>query len=135
MFWKLGDIHINMESRYYTPDDYNTISSWYHLRNLETPPLTHIPPNGIIVPGIACAHLYKTDGNFAFLEGFISNPMTTHQERKDALQLIIKELTKLAKECGYLTIYAMTNHPTISSGCIEAGLEDIGSYTMFEKDI
>lgn len=98
-------------------------------------PAAFLPPTGVVVPGIACAHMYKTDGGFVFFEGFISNPDTSHQDRVDALHTIIHALTDLAKEAGYSTAYAMTSNQTISSGCIENGFENIGNYTMFEKDI
>lgn len=124
-----------MKCRYYTPDDEKSINMWYHERNMEVVPAKLLPPIGFVVPGIACAHLYQTDGGIAILENFISNPHVSRDARVEALDTIIEALTEEAKKLGFKMVMALSTHPTINEGCRVHKFEDIGVYRMFSKEI
>lgn len=102
---------------------------------MEIVPHNLLPPVGFIVPEVACAHLYQTDGGVAILENFISNPRTTHDQRVKALDIIIEALTEEAKKSGFKLITALSKHPTIHEGCRLHAFTDIGTYKMFAKEI
>lgn len=125
--------HICMEARPYFDSDWEELNTWYNERNLVSVPRQFLPPNGAIVPGIAAAHMYSTDGNFVILENFITNPRTTHAERKEALDIIVAHMLHTARELGFKSAIAFTTHPTVEYGCRD--FQPCGTYQMFSKEI
>ncbi len=124
-----------MEIRRYVDSDYTTVSGWYRERNMIPVPKDMLPPTGIFIPGIACAHICFTDSNVAFFEGFISNPETSHRERKEALDMTIDYFMRLAKDRGCKGAFVLCQHPTISKGCKEARFSDLGEHRMFFREL
>jgi len=122
---------IMMELRRYTDADYSTVSNWYKRRDLNPIPQKELPKLGFIVPNIACSYLVQTDSNIAFLDGFISNPAVTHEERVKALAKIDKALIDAAQELGYKKIFVMTQHNTIAEECLLRGYQNLGLYSTF----
>lgn len=124
-----------MEARRFRDTDYEAVSTWYTKRGLDAPSKQYLPEVGFIIPGVACAHLFKTDGGFAILEGFISNPDTTPEERVRALDEIINQLTTAAREFGFSRCMAFTNHPTISIGCTKNNFFNLGEFSLFGIEV
>lgn len=106
---------------------------WYIERNLNPIPRNMLPEIGAMVPGIACAYMYQTDGNFVILENFITNPRTTHEQRKEALDIIVSDMLATAKSLGFGTAFAFTTHPTVEYGCRD--FTPGGTFKMFLKEI
>jgi len=127
------NLHYSMDVRAYTDQDYETVSTWYVERNLNPVPRRYLPTVGAMVPGIACAFMYQTDGQFVILENFITNPRTTHEQRKEALDIIVADMLASAKGLGFGTAIAFTTHPTVEYGCRD--FQPGGDYKMFSKEI
>lgn len=122
-----------MEVRPYTDQDWEELSMWYIERNLNPIPRKMLPSVGAMVPGIACAFMYQTDGDFVILENFITNPRTTHEQRKEALDIIVSDMLASAKDLGFGTAFAFTTHPTVEHGCRD--FQSGGTFKMFLKEI
>ena len=94
----------------FTKDHIPAINSWYGLRAMPSVPENLFPDIGFIVPGIGCGFLYKTDSALCFLDGYMANPNTTKEERKDAFYAITRYLMRDAKDHGFTQILAYTKH-------------------------
>ena len=127
------NIPYSMEVRAYTDQDWEEVSMWYIERNLNPIPRKFLPSVGAIVPGIGCAYMYQTDGNFVILENCITNPRTTHEQRKEALDVIVASMLTTAPQLGFGTAIAFTTHPTVEHGCRD--FQACGTYKMFSKEI
>lgn len=109
-----------MKTRKVTPADLIIISGWLkgHGQPHTISP-DYLPPTGLIVEGIACLFLIKTDTKTAYFEGAISAPGCDKIERRQALKMLVEDLKKEAT--GYKIFMAYT-------AAIEGGnvLKDLG---------
>ncbi len=107
-----------MKSRPYSPYDYVTVSSWYVSRGIQAIPPQLLPQTGLLIyegdTPLACAFLYKTDSSLALIDGLITNPNATDSlSRKEAMRLLLEELSTIAKEAGYSVLMAAPTHPNV----------------------
>ena len=131
----LGDFHMSMEVRRYKPKDWDTVNSWFLSRNMPSMPKSVLPPTGFIVDGIGAAFLYKTDGGVALLENYISNPLTTHQERIEALDLVTEALVLEAVKCKFKVVVAFSKVLSVSDNCKNHNFKLLGTFEMFAKEL
>ncbi len=120
-----------MISRPYTPYDYALINSWHLERGLPCPPAHLLPSTGLLVfkdeTPVACAFMYRTDSSLALLDGLCSSPMkTTLPEiakviRREAMSLLLEELSTIAKNEGYAVLMAAPTHPNVGPFLKEHG--------------
>lgn len=110
---KYIDQYQTIQVRRYTPEDYPMIKSWFLDRGMSAPLLTTLPQVGFVVPDVAAYFLYQTDSNAAYLENLCSNLNTTPEHRDAAIDLIVHEAMKAAKELGFTRCLAVTDNPTV----------------------
>lgn len=102
--------------------DYKTLKNWYERRKLNPPLLEFLPKCGFIVDNYCAGFYYATDSTIAFVDAFIANPLADKRLRKIALDKILKEIMKDAKEKGFKILYANTRSRTVleiaqANGC------------------
>lgn len=119
-----------MTLRAYRPSDLEEMNSWYVARGLSPLPAEAIPKNGFIEPGVAAGFLCLTEVPLAFLEGYISNPQRTSQERGKALDEITVELVEAAKALGKSRVMALTQEESLAMRCLLLGFKSEGAQTM-----
>ena len=130
-----------MEVKPYTPDNHKILASWWKAHDWDVLPQTYLPKTGFMawqgeIPIAAC-FLYTTDSVFAMMEWAISNPTSYHEQRHEAMNMIVKAIMKHCKEHEIEAIYTMTNHPSLvrsykELGFIEADKEIISFIKRIE---
>lgn len=86
----------------FKPDEhYEMLSEWRKKRNLESMSIDGFPKTGLIVyekeKPILASFLYDTDSYWIFIDGTISDPDTTREERNNAVDMVLDGLLELAK--------------------------------------
>lgn len=105
--------------RLLTEDDYPVLCEWWKFWRFPAPPREFLPNNGtggimISKDGIdICAgFLYGTNSRLAWLEYIVSNPKY-RDNRAGAIQYLISELTRLAKETGYGAVFTSVKNENL----------------------
>jgi len=111
------------------------INSWYCQRGMETLSKHLFPDVGFIVRGVGAGFIYQTDSSLCFLDGYISNPESTKEHRKDSFDKITHALILTAKDHGFRSILAYTQNPEISKRCERFGFGLRGTYNLFVKGV
>ena len=57
--------------------------------------------------------IYKTDSSVAYMEHYISNPLSERHARKQAMQLVTAYLIKQARDAGFRYLIASSDKTTI----------------------
>jgi hypothetical protein len=96
--------------RRYLNTDYETVKVWADMRKFPLLPQEYLPVTGFIHEGFCVGFLYKTDSKIAWLEWVISNPFSDSEKRNSAMNEIIEELAKDAKEQGFKVIFTSVEH-------------------------
>lgn len=107
-----------LETRLLNESDYSTLTDWWNKENFTPPPQKTLPLNGIggimiCKDGIdICAgFLYTTNSSISWLEFVIANKTYRQEDRKQAIQLLIKSLCNIAKDLGYDTVFSVCQNP------------------------
>jgi hypothetical protein len=124
-----------MEVYKYIPDDYDMICEWAKKRKLSPPNPKSLPQYGAIIPGIACGFLFITDGDFAYIDYYYTNPDEKSGVRWTALQLITEQLIVWAKEMEFSRIMANTQVESIKELAIINGFKNIGHYSVLMRSL
>ena len=124
-----------MKVRRYKAKDYDTICGWFNKRNLNSPTSKQLPKNGAIVDDLACGFLFITDGDFAYIDFYISNPDSEKEQRAEALQLVTKQLIAWAEYMEFSQIMANTQFDSIEKLALQNGFKNIGQYTVLMKGL
>jgi hypothetical protein len=111
------------------------IKGWYHERNLEAPRNTHFPTFGYWIPGVAAGFIVATDTAVCALDGYITNPSATSEQRDKALSLITDELMELAKTQQFQHVMVISKEQSIINRARELKFTDNGPYIMLSKEI
>lgn len=77
-----------------------------------------LPTVGFIVPDVACAWLYVTDSDVAFMENVLSNPGASDEDRGAALDMITKEIFAAARQCGSKWLVGASNIESVISRAV-----------------
>lgn len=83
------------------------VAAWMIKRGLE--PIRDLPRIGFIAVDsdyLAAAFLREIEGDYAFLDGLVSNPDMPGIDRNNALDLVVKATLEKAKERGFLGVMA-----------------------------
>lgn len=116
--------------------DLEEIDTWYQTHGKpDGCPFRYVPNIGVIEPGVAAGFLYKTDGYFAILENFITNPKAGPMKRNDAIYAIFEELLKRAKDFGFEEVYAITNVESVMQRAVNKGFSKVGVYSIYSREI
>ena len=84
---------------------YDEIRSWFIERELRPFSKDMISKSGLINEHI-CGFLYTTNSSMAWIDCIISNPKSTHIQRKESLEGLIPRLSAMAKIDGVKVIIA-----------------------------
>lgn len=99
-----------MNIRLFTPLDYEMVCSWWNGHDWPSIPLTFLPTTGIIVDNCAVGFIYSTDSKICWLEFIVVDPKSDKTHRREALNILINEAAKIAKEMGHSAIFTSTSH-------------------------
>lgn len=115
--------------------DHEKINSWNNARCLPFIAEHMFPDVGYVVDDIAAGFLYQTDSSLCFIDGYISNPASDKAERKEAFDLITDNIIRAAKDHGFLSILAYTQHPEIMKRCVRYHFTPKGVYSLFTREL
>ena len=94
--------------------DWDTLVSWWKWWRWAVMPKDFLPDNGtggIIVEKdhtpIVAGFLYETNSNVLILEWIVSNPKYKEKDRKEAIELLIKETENIAKSRGFKYMFSI----------------------------
>lgn len=93
--------------------DYATLKRWWEAHDWKPLPRDCLPSIGSIAGGICAGFLYRTDSKLALIEYIISDPSSSKKDRKEAVRLVIEDLTDKATDLGYIAIYTSTTSPSL----------------------
>lgn len=96
--------------REYTPNDYSMLCSWWNTHKFPPPPEAIFPQVGVIIDECAAGFLYQTDSAIAWVEWIVVDPVCDKIKRRQALDLLIDELSALAKNKGFKVIFTSVEH-------------------------
>lgn len=104
----------------YTKNNYQTLCSWYDGWKLPRTPENLIPSSSLLVfkdlNPICGGFLYQMSETPMFwIEGIISDPKSSKDDRKEALVVLVKGLTDLAKEFGGQMLLSSTPRESLTS--------------------
>lgn len=85
---------------------YTTLSKWYKARGLEAPPEDELPKIGVMATDVAVGFLRMVEGGFAQIDGLITNPRASAEDRHLGNNLITTELCAIAEKLGIKAIIA-----------------------------
>lgn len=95
--------------RQFDETDYPELKAWYQGHGLSAPELEILPSYGLFVEKTAAGFVYLVEGKLALLEGFITNPLATKDERDQALNQIISGLEEYSRFCEVRRIMAASS--------------------------
>lgn len=98
----------------YTPGlHYDHLKRWALYRDLPESTVKDIPHLGFIVIkesniGVAAGFLRRCEGDYAIIDGYMTNPTCSSQERNEALDMITQSIVNTTKTHGISKILAFT---------------------------
>ena len=106
--------------RILTEADYITLVEWWKWFRFPAPEKEFLPNNGtggIMVEKdgveICAGFIYFTNSKFSLLEYVVSNPDYRDIDRNDAVQLLVSELTELARRKGFKAVFSSLKHENL----------------------
>ncbi|MEQ1874254.1 MAG: hypothetical protein ABL953_11055 [Ilumatobacteraceae bacterium] len=112
------------------------VKQWCRSRKLPTTMLQLLPRHGLIVPDVAVAFLYQTDSKIAFVDGFMSNPDASMDDRLSAFDAITEGLEVLARRLGFKHIWVFTTRKGVVAQAERHGWKaDDKSYLFVGKEL
>lgn len=115
--------------------DFEMVKKWYEDREMKCPPMSSFPELGFIIPEVAAGFIAQTDSTVCLLEGYITNPTSSKQERDLALDEITDSLLEAAKELGYQHVLAFTSNTAIEERARAWGFGYGGQYSLMHKEL
>ena len=120
----------------YAPEDFIEIMSWYEKRGTKFDDYNLLPSVGFVVPGVGAGFIYMTDRPVAFIEGYITNPDASSNNRSEALDAITFHLLCHARTHGCKIVKCETIHNDIASrGMNNHGFKVLGKVTSLVKEL
>tara|TARA_R100000329_G_scaffold148655_1_gene137797 strand:+ start:188 stop:649 length:462 start_codon:yes stop_codon:yes gene_type:complete len=103
-----------LEARDLKDSDWDTLVSWWRWWRWPVVQKDFLPENGtggIMVEKdgipIVAGFLYCTNSATVILEWIVSNPKYKDKDRKQAIEMLIKEAEKVSKETGYKYMFSI----------------------------
>ena len=128
-----------MQVRNFSPADYAVLVSWYMQRGLDAPDSYLLPSTGVVVSkegeDVAAAFMYRTDSPIAVLEGLISSPNSSREDRREAMGIALQALKEQALESGFRALSAVSSHEGVIDLLKSNGFEDEGQSTLLGAKI
>jgi len=120
--------------RPYNLGDIPDLDRWHRAQRGDPLQVDHLPPFGLIEPGVAAGFLSLTDCKVGMLDGFISNPEAPLRARRDALGAIVSQLTDVAAARGMRRLFALTTTHGIQALGKRAGFSDGGEFRVMFRE-
>lgn len=113
------------------------VNSWLDARHHDGRIAAELyPSTGFVSDGCFCGFLYETGTSLAYLDGFISDPSATKEQRSEALSALVESLVGLAKERGIKMLHCFTKAPTLKSQAKASGFSPMGGdFAFFTKGV
>jgi hypothetical protein len=121
--------------RAYADKDLAEINRWYEAHGEKPTTRNSLSNIGRIEDGVAAGFLYQTDSCVCLLEGFVTNPLASSEDRGKALFQITIQLMAEAKDMGFTTIIAMTKDLNIMERALMHNFKEVGLYHLFSREI
>lgn len=131
-----------MKARSLVEEDYKTVCEWWKSWNWPVLPKSALPDNGkggfmVEKNGelIVCGFLYLTNSKWALLEWIVSNPKYRQADRKDAIELLVKNAEIVCKKIGVEFVFSIARHEGLIQTHKKLGwnVEEKPSYEMTKK--
>lgn len=117
--------------RFLNENDYDVLCGWWKSWRWQSPPRDFLPENGtggLMVEkdgvSIVAGFLYFTNSAVAWSEFIISNFDYKDKDRKEAIKILIIELTELAKSKGSKYIYTVVKNQNLKKAYQEIGFKN-----------
>lgn len=112
--------------------DRATLNAWYQAHGYGPLRSGELPATGFLVEGVAAGFLYRTDSDTVILEGFITNPEATSEERYHALLQVHTALLTAAKQSGARRLVALTADDSLKKRAQDQGFTSLGLFELLE---
>jgi len=99
-----------------TLEDWPVIEDWFNAHGNR---VAKLPPTGFIIDGVAAVFLTKTDSGVAFAEAYITNPQASSQDRSAAIDVLIVQFIREARDCGFSSLIAITVDQGLCARAVE----------------
>jgi hypothetical protein len=124
-----------MKLRNYEQSDYATIESWCFLRKVDPMLEADLPDTGLYVEDHAVGFIIMMSNNYVMLDFFITNPMSSKEDRTTALDLIMNEVIKRCKFFKIRKIIATSNLKATKDVCERHGLKSVGEFVSYQREL
>lgn len=112
------------------------LRSWFTDRGLPDTVMNLLPTRGLVAHDAAAAFLYETDSPLALIEGMVTNPSVTQQERGVALDDLFLALFDLAHDRGFKMVWGFTKHPQLVERAVRLGFDVVpGLFTIGSRRV
>ena len=116
-----------MQSRYYTPEDYENVANWWKQWDWEPLPQIALPEIGIVVSNqgvdLGVAFLYQTDSCICWAENYVVNKEVDKKLRAGCVEFLIEKIIEEAKELGFLMVMSSVTHTFLIKKLLRAGYQ------------
>jgi len=116
--------------RFLKEDDYEVLCQWWKAWRWTAPPRDFLPENGtggIMVQkdgvNIVAGFVYFTNSAIAWSEFIISNFQYKDKDRKEAIIILIKALSEVAKDNGCKYVYTSLKNQSLINYYAACGFE------------
>lgn len=115
-----------MTIREYYPADYSLLTTWWKAWGWQQVPEICLPSSGLLVLStldvpVCAGFLYCTDSSICWIEWIVSNPEVPKGLRREALDLLLKELKLKAKRLGFKQIFTSTDRESLKVRLVDQG--------------
>lgn len=84
--------------------DYPDICEWWRAHRFRYVPLDALPRVGVVVEDdqhkYCAGFLYTAEAGWGWLEWVVTNPESPYRQRPEALKVLVKSLTEIARSAG-----------------------------------
>lgn len=121
--------------RPYREEDYDQVVRWCLERDIPVPPAWSLPESGVIIDRVAVGFLILTNNQIGIFDFFISNPLSSKQDRDRALDEIVLNFIELSSDLGLKALKCTSQHPLIMERALKHGFSLIGEFSSFFKEL
>lgn len=122
--------------RPFLPADLEEMNGWGRARGLPEVDAAELPALGVIVPGVACGFLIRTEvPGLALLDGLVTAPGAPLRSRYAAAEAITRALIGIAQDQGVRRLLAITRSRGVARIAVRCGMRVGGSgLWLLEKE-
>lgn len=114
-----------MQTRDYETKDHAMLEMWWSAWGWPAIPEVALSTTGIIVHNkgvdVACCFIYKTDSCVCWIEHYLVNKEAPKAARGGAIDFLIDESLKRAKDMGFVISMSSVNHKGLINKLVKSG--------------